>query len=203
MKKGWADRIAAAQQKATCWKNGEELFRIRFGEEKEDWGADHQACGDCGARKGEYHVPGCDVESCPACGGQMIGCECTSSKTQQKQPKLFSKRELAIVEARKLFKWKYIGLAANGNAVFEITNNSQIVLPYLSIGIQDVGRSTLIGGAWLNVSAITPGHSGKVDHQCYKHVLPLEEHEFFDLPDPTPETKDRFWEFKRLSPRRE
>lgn len=33
-------------------------------------------CHDCEAKPGEYHDMGCDVERCPDCGGQMIGCYC-------------------------------------------------------------------------------------------------------------------------------
>lgn len=33
-------------------------------------------CHDCGAVEGEYHEPGCDMERCPFCGGQLISCDC-------------------------------------------------------------------------------------------------------------------------------
>lgn len=33
-------------------------------------------CHDCGAAEGMIHELGCDMEECPFCGGQLIGCEC-------------------------------------------------------------------------------------------------------------------------------
>ena len=32
-------------------------------------------CHDCGAAKGEQHLPGCDVEQCPECKTQLISCD--------------------------------------------------------------------------------------------------------------------------------
>lgn len=199
MTKDWAASIAAAQRKTTCWKNGKEFERIKYGCEEDDWGATSHPCGDCGVQKGEYHVPGCDVERCPSCGGQAIGCECSSSRLPKKPPKPFSKREQGIVAARRLFQWRHVGFTESGDSVFEVSNNSAMVLPYLSIGVQGKGGSKLIGGAWLDVSGIGSGQTGKVEHHCYKEVLAPEEHEFFTEPDPTPETRDRYWEFERIS----
>jgi hypothetical protein len=55
---------------------GKNFDRVRYGDEKEDWGADRHACCDCGATKGELHIFGCAVEQCPRCGGQALYCDC-------------------------------------------------------------------------------------------------------------------------------
>ncbi len=77
MVRGWPERIRAAQQITTCRRNGLEMPRFRYGFEPGRWGSADRPCHDCCVIKGEYHVPGCDVDRCPACGGQLwLGCDC-------------------------------------------------------------------------------------------------------------------------------
>lgn len=41
-----------------------------------------QRCHDCGVRVGGYHHPGCDMEICPFCGGQLLACPCVLEPTK-------------------------------------------------------------------------------------------------------------------------
>ena len=35
-----------------------------------------EICHDCDCLEGEIHKLGCDMETCPFCGGQLLSCEC-------------------------------------------------------------------------------------------------------------------------------
>jgi hypothetical protein len=77
--KEWPLRIREAQA-ITHYELGDGRYpRIKFGDEPHMLGNTAYAkspCHDCAVVKGEFHVPDCDVEECPRCGGQMITCGC-------------------------------------------------------------------------------------------------------------------------------
>jgi hypothetical protein len=83
MIEGWPEKIFAAQQISTYTLEGRSVQRIPYGDEETDWGTDRQACHDCRVIKGEFHVPSCDVEECPVCGGQLITCDCPFDEDRQ------------------------------------------------------------------------------------------------------------------------
>jgi hypothetical protein len=77
MIEGWPAKIEAAQRIPILTYGTQVFPRVRYGDEQDDWGADKHSCHDCRVIKGEFHVPGCDAERCPVCGGQLLGCDCS------------------------------------------------------------------------------------------------------------------------------
>lgn len=110
-------------------------------------------------------------------------------------PKPFTNEEQAIVDARRLFKWRLLVVSDNSVCRFEVENNSPRTLPYLSIGIRSRdGRVS--GSVWLPVSDLPPGAKAVIEKECYRGVVSPHELEAFPLADPGPQDRDRYWEFR-------
>ncbi|MFN0018847.1 MAG: hypothetical protein ACKVP0_11355 [Pirellulaceae bacterium] len=114
-------------------------------------------------------------------------------------PPPFSDQERSIVESRGKFRWRLIGISENGSIQFEVHNGSKDILPYLTIGIRGKRRNTdaiLEGGIWLPVRSVLPGKTVVVEKDCYFEWVDPQDVIAFEEPDPEPEDRDRYWEFK-------
>lgn len=56
--------------------DGKRFPLVRVGDDAEFRQWDDGRCHGCNQETGEPHVPGCDSETCPRCGGQMMSCNC-------------------------------------------------------------------------------------------------------------------------------
>ena len=86
---GWREEIDHAQEVTDYDIGGRDYPRIRYGEEQRGGGSWHirndgsvQPCHDCSVQVGQFHVPGCDIEECPKCGGQSISCNCDNDEEE-------------------------------------------------------------------------------------------------------------------------
>jgi hypothetical protein len=48
-----------------------------------DYGDADKRCHDCNVKRGGFHHPGCDMERCPRCKGQLISCGCLDEEDEE------------------------------------------------------------------------------------------------------------------------
>ncbi len=113
-------------------------------------------------------------------------------------PRPFTSDERTIIEARRRFTCRVVGVTREGKLLLEVHNGSGMILPFLSLGVRWKDQS-LQGAIWLPVSQVRPGQTAVVEHQVYKGIVGTWAIELFVLGDPEPEDRERFWEFKALA----
>lgn len=115
-------------------------------------------------------------------------------------PQPFTDKELAILRARSLFTCRAVGRNPAGGLQFEVHNGSMQVLPFLSVGVEwERDAERFRGGVWLPVAHILPGQTAIVEHDAYNKMVDANNVDVFVLPNPEPEDRERYWEFKALS----
>jgi hypothetical protein len=114
-----------------------------------------------------------------------------------KGPPPWTRQERAILERRRGFECALVGVSVSGGLLFKVTNHSQGTLPFLSIGLRSK-QGTLEGGAWLPTGHLRPGETAIIEKQCYQGLIPPDDLELVPLPDPEPEDRARYWEFRGL-----
>jgi len=90
------------------------------------------------------------------------------------------------------------GFDDDGNAILEVENRSNVTLPFLSVGVKDVDDAILVGTVWVDVGGIGPGETMYVTVDCYKDQISRDKLVLFYKPDPVPEERDRYWEFRKF-----
>lgn len=60
---------------AITYADGETYPTVSYFNEYREDEPDHH-CHDCNVSVGQKHHPGCDMEECPRCHGQLISCGC-------------------------------------------------------------------------------------------------------------------------------
>lgn len=111
-------------------------------------------------------------------------------------PKPFTADEQSIANARRSFHWRFVGINSNGDHLIEIRNDSDRILPFFTLGVRSKDRH-LNGGHYLRVENLTPGQTEVLTVDCYKDLVAPEQIELFDLPDPGPEDREYYWEFRK------
>lgn len=78
----WCDQEMTDIKTIDCFANRfvgfpdeEKLLSVSYTNEFFENDLNHR-CHDCNVKLGQYHHPGCDMERCPRCGGQLISCDC-------------------------------------------------------------------------------------------------------------------------------
>jgi hypothetical protein len=111
-------------------------------------------------------------------------------------PPPFNDQERAVIEARRHFEWRIVGITDDKCIQFQVTNRSKITLRGLSV---DVRGPNLVGGTSLPVGSIGPGETRIVAVDCYKDLVDPAETRITIPVEPEPESRGEYFELRTLA----
>jgi len=115
-----------------------------------------------------------------------------------KGPEPFTAEELKIIEARRRFRWRLLDVGPDGTLQLEVTNESDRRLPYIGIRAHGKRRGVWVGLA-VRIDHIPPGGTAVIEHRGLVALkVEPDEVELFPDPDPAPEDREFYWEFRPL-----
>jgi hypothetical protein len=114
-------------------------------------------CHDCGAKEGELHQTGCDMERCPFCGGQLISCDCVY-------------KLLNIDNSKGTWAYEH-GLTNEQSQQWDKLLKAKGLIPYIVVPL----RCKICGEEW-------PNFFGVEDDIWKKYVIPELQHEILCKP---------------------
>ena len=88
----WCGKDMSLEETISCSENVKVDFGdmvadpIRYGHDTRfgfSYFSTTQRCHDCNIKIGGIHHPGCDMEECPKCHGQLISCGCITEKGEE------------------------------------------------------------------------------------------------------------------------
>lgn len=197
-------RVYAAPR-AVMWHTGEPLVGVGGYDETEAYLRENTLSGD--AEAAVYETTDAGLRKVAASFEEWLTKRANRARRRYSRaewaevlagPPPFDAEELAVLEARRLFKWRIAGITPAGDILYEVTNGSPRRLPFLSVGIRGK-NGKFRGGVWLNVEHIGPGETAVVAKETYRDLIAPADVEAFALPDPGPEERDRYWEFRGVS----
>lgn len=113
-------------------------------------------------------------------------------------PEPFTQREQKIIDARHSFIWEVVEFNEKGEATIRVHNRSNETLPYLTIGVR-IKNSTMESATRIDVSDLKPGEEKTVHKLIFPEEAKRNNLILEDLPDPTPEEREMYWEFRQLA----
>ena len=109
-------------------------------------------------------------------------------------PKPFTEKEMAVVKAMELYKFRKVGVTPDGKVQIEIHNGSSLTLPRFAIGAS--WSKGCRGGVYAPTADLLPGETKMIEEFVYKGNADPYDLKLFRRPLPLPEERPYYLELQ-------